>query len=109
MKMKYIALALVLGSILGVSCSSEPDVLVVRPHTHTYSTYRKPARCASLEGEVGQATSCSIYEQRSSVCREFEASWSQGVQNVDCDAARAAFGLAPLEAPHFELDLPISA
>ena len=58
--------------------------------------------------KVGKGTSCSIYEQRSSTCREFEASWHEGVQNVDCDAARAAFGLAPLEAP-FELDLPISA
>ncbi len=55
MKMKYIALALVLGSILGVSCSSEPDVLVVRPHTHTYSTYRKPAP-SSLERDVQRAS-----------------------------------------------------
>jgi Fe-S-cluster containining protein len=70
---------------------------------------KPPTRCCSLEGTVGQATRCSIYEQRSSVCREFESSWSQGVQNVDCDAARAAFGLAPLQAPPVELELPISA
>jgi hypothetical protein len=43
------------------------------------------------------------------VCREFDSSWNQGVQNLDCDAARAAFGLAPLEATPFELELPISA
>ena len=89
-----------------------PDDLVVQINPSRVAmigTDQKPARCCSLEGEVGQATSCSIYEQRSSVCREFDSSWSQGVQNVDCDAARAAFGLAPLEAPHFELDLPISA
>jgi len=55
----------------------------------------KSPRCISLEGEVGQSVSCSIYEQRSSPCREFEASWVDGQHNSDCDAARAAFGLAP--------------
>ncbi|MGU9856344.1 YkgJ family cysteine cluster protein [Pseudomonas sp. LF245] len=88
-----------------------PDDLVVQinpTRVAMIGTDQKPARCCSLEGEVGKGTSCSIYAQRSSTCREFEASWHEGVQNVDCDAARAAFGLAPLEMP-FELDLPISA
>lgn len=63
----------------------------------------KPTRCTALTGEVGKEVSCSIYHQRSSTCREFEASWENGQQNVDCDAARAAFGLAPLEpALYFE-------
>ncbi|MCD9569332.1 YkgJ family cysteine cluster protein [Pseudomonas protegens] len=57
----------------------------------------KSPRCIALEGEVGQGVSCSIYDQRSSPCREFEASWTDGQPNSDCDAARAAFGLAPLE------------
>ena len=56
----------------------------------------KPVRCTALEGEVGKGTSCSIYAQRSSTCREFEASWTDGQHNPDCDAARAAFGLAPV-------------
>ena len=89
-----------------------PDELVVQinpTRVAMIGTDQKPVRCCSLEGTVGQATRCSIYEQRSSVCREFEESWSQGVQNVECDAARAAFGLAPLEAPPVELTLPISA
>ncbi|MBE8590693.1 YkgJ family cysteine cluster protein [Pseudomonas sp. MAFF 301449] len=88
-----------------------PDDLVVQinpTRVAMIGTDQKPARCCSLEGEVGKGTSCSIYEQRSSPCREFDASWSQGEQNVDCDAARAAFGLPPLQAP-FELELPISA
>jgi len=55
MKMKLIALALVLGSILGVSCSSEPDVLVLRPTTRTYTTYRKPPP-SSLERDVQRAS-----------------------------------------------------
>jgi Fe-S-cluster containining protein len=59
----------------------------------------KSPRCTALEGEVGKGTSCSIYEQRSSTCREFEASWTDGIHNGDCDAARAAFGLAPIEKP----------
>jgi Fe-S-cluster containining protein len=45
---------------------------------------------------------CSIYEKRSSTCREFEASWADGEANPDCDAARAAFGLAALE-PVFQM------
>ena len=88
-----------------------PDDLVVQiNHTRVamIGTDQKPARCCSREGNVGEGTRCTIYEQRSSVCREFESSWHEGVQNVDCDAARAAFGLPPLLAP-FELELPISA
>ena len=56
----------------------------------------KGPRCISLEGEVGSEVKCTIYEQRSSPCREFEASWVDGQVNTDCDAARAAFGLLPL-------------
>ena len=61
----------------------------------------KPTRCVGLVGEVGSQVSCSIYHERSSTCREFEASWTDGLANPDCDAARAAFGLAPLE-PRFD-------
>lgn len=61
----------------------------------------KPTRCTALVGTVGSTVQCSIYDQRSSTCREFEASWANGEANVDCDAARAAFGLHPLQ-PGFE-------
>ena len=57
----------------------------------------KSPRCTALEGEVGKAVSCSIYEQRSSTCREFEASWTDDQHNPDCDKARLAFGLLPVE------------
>ncbi|MOA32367.1 hypothetical protein D3C78_1535800 [compost metagenome] len=40
-----------------------------------------------------------MYEQRSSPCREFEASWEHGEHNPRCDAARAAHGLPPLTPP----------
>lgn len=72
-------------------------------------TDRKPPRCTSLAGEVGSTVQCTIYDKRSSTCREFEASWENGEQNPDCDKARAAYGLPPLP-PHWnELPLERSA
>lgn len=62
-------------------------------------TNQKPARCAGLLGEVGSAVRCTLYEQRSSTCREFQASWVDGQHNPDCDSARAAHGLPPLQPP----------
>lgn len=63
-------------------------------------TEAKPARCVALVGQVGHAgVSCSMYAQRSSTCREFDASWENRVHNASCDTARAAHGLAPLPAP----------
>jgi Fe-S-cluster containining protein len=62
----------------------------------------KPTRCIGLVGEVGSTVQCSLYDQRSSTCREFEASWANGEANADCDAARAAFGLEALQ-PAFEM------
>lgn len=63
----------------------------------------KPTRCTALVGEVGSTVQCSIYDQRSSTCREFDASWANGEANVDCDAARAAFGLPAL---HPDVEIP---
>lgn len=60
-------------------------------------TDAKPSRCISLSGEVGRAVSCNMYEQRSTPCREFEASWEYGEHNQRCDDARAAHGLLPLQ------------
>lgn len=66
----------------------------------------KPSRCISLAGEVGKpGVSCSMYAQRSSTCREFEASWEHGEHNPACDAARAAYGLPPLAMP---VSIPVS-
>lgn len=53
-------------------------------------------RCVALVGEVGGEVYCSIYERRSSVCREFEPSFENGSANERCDRARAAWGLRPL-------------
>lgn len=62
-------------------------------------TDRKPVRCSALMGDVGQGVRCAMYEQRSSSCQEFQASWEGGVHNAQCDAARAAHGLDPLGPP----------
>lgn len=66
-------------------------------------TSGKTVRCSALQGEVGQTVCCSIYEDRSSTCREFEYSWEKGVHQPDCDKARAAYGLPPLVMPFFPL------
>lgn len=56
-----------------------------------------PPRCIALKGEIGNNVFCSIYEQRSSVCKEFEPSCINGKANERCDKARAAWGMPPLE------------
>lgn len=63
-------------------------------------------RCICLAGEIGQHVFCSIYEQRSSICREFDASWINGEHNPRCDKARHIWGLEPL-TPESWTDSPI--
>jgi Fe-S-cluster containining protein len=56
-----------------------------------------PYRCAALEGTVGSCGGCSIHPRRPSVCRDFTASYEDGVTANDrCDRARATIGLAAL-------------
>ncbi len=81
---------------------SVPDDLTVQIspyHVAMKGTEANPARCVSLLGEVGCGVRCTMYEQRSSSCRDFEASWADGQHNPRCDAARAAHGLPPLSPP----------
>jgi uncharacterized protein len=60
---------------------------------------RKPPRCIALEGSIGISVRCSIYAERASPCRDFQASWVDGVHNERCDRSRAAHGLPPLAPP----------
>lgn len=53
-------------------------------------------RCVALEGKLGATVSCSIYSSRPTPCREFAASFEDGIRKPRCDQARAAYGLAPL-------------
>jgi len=70
-----------------------PDDLVVQinpTRVAMIGTDAKPCRCVSLQGEIGKEVACTIYANRSSPCREFDASWEGGVHNPSCDDARAA-------------------
>lgn len=49
-------------------------------------------RCCALVGEVGTATSCSIYAHRPDVCRACQPG------DDACTMARQRFGLPPLAA-----------
>ena len=60
-------------------------------------------RCIALEGIIGESVRCSIYQNRPSVCRDFEGSWIGDRQNERCDKARAAWGLPPLEPGSWDL------
>ncbi|MBD8452895.1 YkgJ family cysteine cluster protein [Serratia rubidaea] len=59
-------------------------------------TNSKSPRCTALDGEIGRAVSCSIYLNRPTPCREFDASGENGLRNEACDRARERYGLPPL-------------
>lgn len=59
-------------------------------------TQRHPPWCIALSGTIGKEVCCSIYERRSSVCREFEAAWQNNRGNPRCNQARLAWGLKPV-------------
>lgn len=56
----------------------------------------KPS-CVALEGVVGKAVSCRIYEKRPDVCRTFAASFENGIVNEACEKARLSKGLKILQ------------
>lgn len=94
-------------SFYGAECDDSPwgtvPVELTESLTHSRqvmkgSNQKKP-RCIALEGEIGKCVSCAIHPLRASVCREFPPSWEHGIHNPDCDRARAAHGLPPLENP----------
>jgi Fe-S-cluster containining protein len=53
-------------------------------------------KCIGLKGRIGKDASCSIYEARPTPCRDFQASYVDGVKRPRCDEARARHGLKPL-------------
>ncbi len=53
-------------------------------------------RCVALQGNVGRAVGCRIYQNRPSPCRNFKASFEDGIRNPRCDECRIARGLQPL-------------
>ena len=78
----------------------DDQVVLITPHRVAMrGTESKPTRCTALLGDVGQGVRCILYKERSSTCREFEASWVNGEHNPQCDSARSAHGLPPLMPP----------
>jgi len=59
-------------------------------------TQASQPHCIALQGKVGEAVSCGIYEQRPSICRQVVPAWELGAPSAQCDKARRAYGLPPL-------------
>jgi len=80
-------------------CSGVPEELTV-PLTATLfrmrGTDEAPPRCVALEGVLGQAVSCAIYQQRPGPCRDFAPYAPLGIGDDACDRARRRHGLSPL-------------
>lgn len=57
---------------------------------------KNPPRCNCLIGEIGSRVYCEIYENRSSICRDFKPAWEKEEPSAGCDQARIAWGLSPL-------------
>lgn len=55
----------------------------------------RPA-CQALEGTIGKRVNCRIYYNRPSTCRNFLASYEDGIHRPRCDEARIKHGLRPL-------------
>jgi Fe-S-cluster containining protein len=75
----------------------EDDVVIARIPTELVSATMGGMRCTgdrccALDGEVGVATSCSIYAHRPDVCRACQPG------DDACTMARQRFGLPPLAA-----------
>ncbi|MBL7542240.1 MAG: YkgJ family cysteine cluster protein [Bdellovibrionaceae bacterium] len=58
----------------------------------------KPGRpsCAQLKGRIGKFVACQIYTTRPTPCRNFKASFEDGIHRPRCDEARKAHGLKSL-------------
>jgi Fe-S-cluster containining protein len=64
-------------------------------HVRMKGTAASPPRCAALEGDIGKATSCSIYGRHPSPCKALVPS-TPDAPNPWCDQARLQHGLTPL-------------
>ncbi len=77
-----------------------PASMTVRLGEHVRimaGTEGPPGRCVALEGRIGHFVTCSIYDRRGTLCREFNPEHDDGSPNEMCDRARRAHGLPPLE------------
>lgn len=75
---------------MGGSVPDELTHVVNGNRVRMNGTAQFPVRCEALIGACGEQSLCSIYEQRSSTCRNFEFDTDR------CHEARARHGLPPL-------------
>ena len=75
---------------IDLTFKSSADHLAMKQRNYSSS------RCIALEGNVGRMVSCRVYDNRPSPCRNFKASYEDGVPNRRCDECRVARGLQPL-------------
>jgi hypothetical protein len=76
----------------------------ITPHLNAMKgTDQVGPHCIALSGTVGDHVSCQIYERRPSTCRNFKASYENGMNSPHCDRARSIRGLAPLTAEDWNI------
>lgn len=79
--------------------NSPPEIYVTQLDENTAAmrgTLEQRIRCIALSGNIGTEVQCSIYNNRPTCCRKFQASYENGERNKRCDKARMAKGLTPL-------------
>lgn len=77
-----------------------PSALTERLDPHRLAmrgTQARAPHCIALQGVVGEHTQCSIYTHRPSPCRDLKPAWEFGQPSPQCDRARIAHGLPPLD------------
>ena len=76
-----------------------PEVLTVAlggSLRRMHGTDAAPPRCIALEGDVGSAVRCTLYDNRPGPCRDFAPYAPLGIGDDACDRARRRHGLPPL-------------
>lgn len=95
------------GEIAGMPFGLVPEDLVEKlsaSRACMKGTNQKQPHCIALSGTPGVQTACTIYTQRPSPCREFNAWEENGMPNERCQKLRAGLGLALLSPADFSQD-----
>ena len=90
------------GEVVGGSAGRVPADLASKVNdvlACMRGTERGGGRCIALVGTLGQpGIACTIYADRPTTCREFDAWLADGTPDPDCQRVRAAIGLPALPA-----------
>ncbi len=65
-------------------------------------TNQPQPRCLALQGKIGKSVGCTIYHNRPNCCREYTASYENGLKNPRCDEARRGKALRPLKPSDYK-------